>query len=782
MQNRTSGNDEFANVDTNCDHRDDDAARFPRTTSTTVKHSKHRRAISEPSIMKMMIVVLCCCILLIVHYQHQQSIFVSFMIHPPQSKRSVTTTAVTADAYTPPLPDPTTQVVCIEGDLYGRTFNQIMQYTAAVSIANDIQRQFRERFTNETTIKVHVGIVSAEFNTFYKELFLDDIKEQQVNGDPQTLLDYRGICTYTYSPRKLLYAFTQFSGYSHDMMYHSVIKNIPFPKSIYRQQAEIILSELREQKGQLQYPIEKIISVHRRNLEGVCISQAQSKSRIVCPNYANKLSVSDLVGICNMEYRVIAQLLQKDSSVADKNHVILMTDHQVPSLDETFPHVSNYSFPIEMWIMILSDQHYGNPMSTIDTIVYFWRLKIQYGNMNKYISEEGQQDASLLPNPTTIQQFPSSCYQLPRPYIQRPYLIPYSKVIVPSFLLSSATATSTIQERTPSSPKVTCIADDETIDIENMNQDIFHHILRLAVAFAYAKDIIDDEHGNKIGLGPKFSTIYETWFDNSHDDVLLHHFNYDTTGIAKKPAKCYQYYQPKELYERFYEGFSYDVIPLLSSHLLPKRVYQQEALIEMQKLVQYPMPTNTTNTLLPTKQKNQLITVHRDTINNQCTQQAEKLQYIVCPNYNSRNELQAQDFVNLCNINYTTVAPTVRHKNDDENPVVVLFTDLQDRVLDETFPNIILFNGPSTANTTTSSFRMMQDTTSIQTTQSMQVSVWMMILSDVHYGNPMSLSDLILYYWRQNYFQLPMSQKGTRNKNANNIQSPMMMPTQCYPV
>jgi hypothetical protein len=46
--------------------------------------------------------------------------------------------------------------------------------------------------------------------------------------------------------------------------------------------------------------------------------------------------------------------------------VVLFIDHQVPALDETFPIRSNYSFPVEAWMMAQTDVQYRNPHSTVD--------------------------------------------------------------------------------------------------------------------------------------------------------------------------------------------------------------------------------------------------------------------------------------------------------------------------------------------------------------------------------------------------------------------------------
>ena len=54
--------------------------------------------------------------------------------------------------------------------------------------------------------------------------------------------------------------------------------------------------------------------------------------------------------------------------------VVLFTDGQKPSLDNTFPIIDNHEFQYQLWIMTLSTIHYGNPSSSIDHVIAHWRL------------------------------------------------------------------------------------------------------------------------------------------------------------------------------------------------------------------------------------------------------------------------------------------------------------------------------------------------------------------------------------------------------------------------
>jgi hypothetical protein len=618
------------------------------------------------------------------------------------------------------------QVVCVDGELYGRTFNQIMQLTAARAVASDIQRQLQE-------VKVAVGIVAPEFNSFYEELF--DLEDNAFEDTPRILLHYDGACDYTYSPRKLLYTFIRLNQ-------RTVLQHLRFPKAIFREEAEMILSSLRVEKTQPQ-----IITVHRRNLEGACIPQAQTKSRLVCPNHYHDLSESELVNLCNMEYKMVIEAIEKTSATDNDYKVVLMTDHQVPSLDDTFPIVSNYTFPVEMWIMTLSDQHYGNPMSTVDLLVYYWR-----NQLNKGLSNE-------------VQQFPKACYKpAPGSNAKPKRLVASANLIVPMGN-DNGIASNANQNSLPL--QVVCIADD-AIDAITNSQFIFHYVLQLAVALVRVHDMIG-EKDSKLGLGPNFSQLYEAWFDNTPGDVLPYHFDV-TTRLNKwgnQPHNCDEIYQPWDLFHSYFEGYSQDALPFLTSHLLPKAIYRQEAQLEIGRFQ---------NDL----GGESLVTVHRDTIDNKCIEQAQQLKHILCPNYGVLSALESQDFLDICNTKYSSVWEHLDQLSfrGKENPTILLFTDSKDPTLDEAFPHRILFRYPEK-----------DFPSSMAKTQSLPVSVWMMILSDSHFGNPMSIFDLVLYHWRKSTSAVAgegfdssnldsLSQKG-RDNAGSSLNRPMM-PRQCY--
>lgn len=229
------------------------------------------------------------------------------------------------------------KVLCIDGPFWGQTFNRIIQTANALTLA-------------KTEEAVAVGL-NAKFSTWY-ETFLDPRKDIWLN--------YTGPCFKTVAPKDI------FRYYNFDMKRVMQYLYVLVPKAIFRAEAEAAMKK---------YP-SPTTTVHRRHLEGKCVGLASNYSKIVCPNgraFRQEVGVAELVNMCNLEYGMIVK-----ETVGTT--VVLLTDGQVPELDETFPHISNHSFPVQTWMMTLSNVHYGNPFSTVDLIVSFWREALGKGD------------------------------------------------------------------------------------------------------------------------------------------------------------------------------------------------------------------------------------------------------------------------------------------------------------------------------------------------------------------------------------------------------------------
>jgi len=138
------------------------------------------------------------------------------------------------------------------------------------------------------------------------------------------------------------------------------------PKSQYKMQAETIINSWPHTRS--------YISVHRRNLDGTChyfarCRKLKKRNRKKCKERdpAANCSVELRLQACDMEYYTIPN--------PDNMPIVLFTDKQDPEKDSTFPHIFNESthFLVEMWLMVKSQIHWGNPRSTVDTVVASWR-------------------------------------------------------------------------------------------------------------------------------------------------------------------------------------------------------------------------------------------------------------------------------------------------------------------------------------------------------------------------------------------------------------------------
>jgi hypothetical protein len=242
--------------------------------------------------------------------------------------------------------------LCIQNTRwYGRTFNRILEIANALAIVAD---SVTDANNGKETKETFIGL-SPNLSVWY-ESFLDQRED--------IVLNYIGPCLSIWSPKDLFFN----EKYKNSKKSRQQLQNL-IPKQSYRKEAEQALASYSN-RGQQQ-----IISVHRRNLEGVCTKKAKSVS-VACVKdrvlVKRSMSTNELMDTCNYDYNMIRNR-HKSSIDHNKSIVVLCTDQQVPELDDTFPIRSNYSFPVEAWMMAKSDIHYGNPHSTVDLVVAVWR-------------------------------------------------------------------------------------------------------------------------------------------------------------------------------------------------------------------------------------------------------------------------------------------------------------------------------------------------------------------------------------------------------------------------
>ena len=242
--------------------------------------------------------------------------------------------------------------LCIKSNRwYGRTFNRILELANALAIiADDVN--------NNTTVspkkQIFIGL-SPNLSEWY-ETFLDSRRD--------IVLNYTGPCVSTWTSKDLFFI----KEYKNSRKSRQQLQHL-IPKKDFRDEAEQAL-EKYSNGGQ-----REVVTVHRRHLEGVCSKKAMGVS-VACVKdrvlVKRSMSTNELLDTCNYNYSMIHNKHKQDLE-QNKSVVVLCTDQQVPQLDDTFPIRSNYSFPVEAWIMAKSDVHYGNPHSTVDLVVAVWR-------------------------------------------------------------------------------------------------------------------------------------------------------------------------------------------------------------------------------------------------------------------------------------------------------------------------------------------------------------------------------------------------------------------------
>jgi hypothetical protein len=274
-------------------------------------------------------------------------------------------------------------VLCVKGDyngakFYGDNSNRILTLSNALAILAGYENSATN--STDTPKESWIGL-EKEWSEWY---------EATADAHDKIILHYNGPCGTTWNPE--------------DLFWHPVykmsdqsIQQLKYlaPKSMYRKAAERALAKY-SQRGRYQ-----VITVHRRNLEGGCAKHFAIHKQISCvdPNASAGITTDELVEICNLDYTTWQNKHQQlyNTNIVPTSVTVLCTDGQRPEFDETFPIISSGGFHTELWLMILSDVHYGSPMSSVDYVVSAWR-------------------ASLNPNTTswtTVLPHPHVCYEQP---------------------------------------------------------------------------------------------------------------------------------------------------------------------------------------------------------------------------------------------------------------------------------------------------------------------------------------------------------------------------------
>ena len=117
-----------------------------------------------------------------------------------------------------------------------------------------------------------------------------------------------------------------------------------------------------------------IITVHQRWIEGTCPRKAK-KGMNACINSGKqgKRRIPPVwVQACSYTYDYVRSQLP-GKYTPDNSVLILMGDNQRMDFEETFPIRDQSHFAVQIVMMTMSDYHVGNPQSTVDANVAYWR-------------------------------------------------------------------------------------------------------------------------------------------------------------------------------------------------------------------------------------------------------------------------------------------------------------------------------------------------------------------------------------------------------------------------
>lgn len=242
-------------------------------------------------------------------------------------------------------------ITCLYGrKLYGDNCNRIVQ------VAN--------MFLSGEQYHHRVGLHGAAWNNWYNEWFDD---ESNVFSNRIVNMDKRSRCTdLVFSNNDALLRISL----------HAVNRPLMqfFPKRSIREQAEREVEKLKQQHyNNTTTTTKKLVSVHRRNMDGSCHKRAQMPGLNWCQSENESIVVQN---VCNLTYHNITEQLRIQYNDDDDTVlIVLFTDGQVPELDNTFPVRVNdtIDFKVQLWMMVLSDVHFGIPMSSVDHVVNHWR-------------------------------------------------------------------------------------------------------------------------------------------------------------------------------------------------------------------------------------------------------------------------------------------------------------------------------------------------------------------------------------------------------------------------
>jgi hypothetical protein len=255
----------------------------------------------------------------------------------------------------------------------------------------------------------------------------------------------------------------------------------------------------------------------------------------------------------------------------------------------------------------------------------------------------------------------------------------------------------------------------------------------------------------KVGLGLSFSDFYNATLEPL-DDILLY---YIPSEDRKDETVCHYKYVAEEVFRNFLQMNWYvDSRVQHLQTLIPKHSIREHAMSYLRK---FQPPTHSSDDGSKNSKHAIITTVHRRNFENKCRQIVQNRKMVLCLDHRtgnlkttSFNFFSAVDLVNYCNLNYTMIQSDLRDNNNDSIPnTVLLCTDRQAPKYDKTFPHVVSITPESP-----------HENKKIDKSIMVVTEAWIMTLSDIHYGNPMSTVDAVVSVWRNNphMFPEPLSQ------------------------
>ena len=322
----------------------------------------------------------------------------------------------------------------------------------------------------------------------------------------------------------------------------------------------------------------------------------------------------------------------------------------------------------------------------------------------------------------------------------------------------------------------------------------------------------------KVGLGPYFSDFYSLFLE-PNDDVLLYYYNNDasqstlynnhsndttgndtTTGTIPIHRTCHSTHRAKTMFNHFFQhnwytdtriSFVQSLIPNemirnQAQRYLQQQLEQQPQHQELASFDRSPVSSHFTNDR-PT-----IVTVHRRNFEGKCQKLIKKRNYVACLDRMTGNKkkssdfFSAQDLTNFCELNYntiqsdlnitTTTTNEIQNQPHNHRPMMVLLcSDRQVPLYDDTFPHLVSITPEFPDNNQ----KDYNNEAFIKPTMIM-IEAWIMTLSDIHYGIPISTIDVVVHIWRNRLLVVPPQNRSIPDHDHSPPPLREMRPLSCY--